>query len=68
MANAKKGTQDNETYRKAPKSAYSAGRNEARRHWIVAILMQISIRIRYIFESWLGIQPELAAPTERLVH
>lgn len=42
----------------APKSAYSsAGGSANRRHWVVAILMQIGIRIRYMFESWFGVQP-----------
>ena len=45
--------------RMAPKSQYSdrGGAGDNRRHWIVAILMQIGIRIRYIFESWCGILP-----------
>lgn len=58
---AKTATTDAENtggYRKAPKSTYSDVTGSAnRRHWTVAILMQIGIRIRYLFESWFGVQP-----------
>jgi hypothetical protein len=28
-----------------------------KRHWFIAVLMQIGIRIRYLFESWFGFRP-----------
>ncbi len=38
-------------------SNYSPGTQNNRRHWLVAILMQIGIRLRYIYESRFGIIP-----------
>ncbi len=30
---------------------------ENRRHWLVAIFLQIGIRLRFYYESWLGLKP-----------
>ncbi len=28
-----------------------------KRHWVVAILLQIGIRLRYLWETWFGFRP-----------
>jgi hypothetical protein len=31
--------------------------NSNKRHWIIAVVLQVLIRIRYVYESWFGIKP-----------